>query len=563
MSMDEKLIQLVAKFIQYFPNLSRVLIVIITKCRLDFIGRYVVSSKIYKYNVFTTIFNIDKLNELAEFKELQSIHFIDHESIRRTTDIEAPQPYTTGRFIYMQSMEKTIKFQEYYGVKKLNDDFIHKELYPKIKTNIYYGGNLETEFEKDLQEEYIHHMMIVSTPVLMLWNLCSYIVRLNLLYLTDRMRNLYGFPPSENLMSLCNKIDDFDLSLWKNDVRSKKSFKEAQIHRLWSYSIASSVAPILEGLSLILTGESVERYRFVDVPLYSKTKQVIERVKNSKVFNQITSDKKLFSESIINLGRLVLNAPLSIYQKHNTTSREEAIQNSYLFQDYFFSRFLSIMSQIDEHGLEVVGKPIDYEIDTADPDESSFLRMFDYLLRKKGHYPEVRRLFFQLNIERFEIINVFAKLSSDSYNEPALMYADSESGLSLYDPEVYKGKRKWGVPGFEDFWGEDRVIIFFNKMILDAFFESDKGYWRDELKQIVKERWPDKRNIIMSWLDELIKRSYIWDTALKYNSDDEMFDQWFRIHVDNYSHMLKLARDLEIIEEVRMLAILGYIMGHR
>ena len=70
-------------------------------------------------------------------------------------------------------MEKVEEYKNLKGIERFTYNHIINELYMNIKNNIKHGAALETEFEKDVREEYIHHQMILNTPILMLWNLFS------------------------------------------------------------------------------------------------------------------------------------------------------------------------------------------------------------------------------------------------------------------------------------------------------------------------------------------------------------------------------------------------------
>jgi len=459
-------------------------------------------------------------------------------------------------------MEKVEEYKKLKGIERFTYNHVINELYRNIKNNIKHGAALETEFEKDVREEYIHHQMILNTPILMLWNLCSYLVRLNLIHLTERQRQIYKYSRDETLETLTDKLADYQMERWKKDQDSILCFNEALIHRAWSHKIAVSVAPVIEGLTLLITEESPDRYDS-DKNFKERVVQVIEKVEQCTKLQDIREQREKYSDLVIEMGRTVFSAPLRDIEPYKKESKKNGETKD--FSEFFKERLDLLLEEVEKHGLEAIEHPETFGLSMSSPSESSLHRMFDYVLRKGGHYRRVRRTFLDLLKEKPETLTVYDNISdTDFYSEPAIMIAEPDGSLLPIDPEVMKTTGKENLIGFEDHWGQDRTLIFIHKTLIDAIIESNKPYWLKEYEEIIEERWPDKKETIKTFMKELATRSQAMvDLKDRYTSKKEMMTTWLDFYVDLYNDTLKNAHNRDLIKELRILSILGYIQGHR
>lgn len=562
-----KILNLARTFFERFPRLSSWLIVIATTLRLDYLGRFFLASKCYEYSLWSSPLRLGKLRELSEVSFFTSDPIVtpsDPLGIQRTNPYDnLPSPYTTGRFLYIQSIKKVEDYKNLKGIERFTYNHIINELYRNIKNNIKHGAALETEFEKDIREEYIHHQMILNTPILMLWNLCSYLVRLNLIHLTERQRQIYKYSRDETLETLTDKLANFQMEKWKKDQDSILCFNEALIHRAWSHKIAVSIAPVIEGLTLLITEESPNRYDSVNQKLKEQVVHVIKKVEKCAQLQDIREQRERYTDLVIKMGRIVFSAPLGDIEPYKREAKKNGENKD--FNEFFKERLDLLLEEVEKHGLEVIEHPETLGFPISSPSESSLHRMFDYVLRKGGHYRRVRRTFLDLLKEKPEVLTVYNNLSdTDFYSEPAIMIAEPDGSLLPIDPEVMKTIGEENLKGFEDYWGRDRTLIFIHKILIDAIIESREPYWLKEYEDIIDERWPDKKEPITMFMKELADRSQtIVDQEDCYTSKREMMTEWFDFYVDLYNDTLSNAYDHNLIEELRMLSILGYIQGHR
>ena len=116
------------------------------------------------------------------------------------------------------------------------------------------------------------------------------------------------------------------------------------------------------------------------------------------------------------------------------------------------------------------------------------------------------------------------------------------------------------------FWGADRAIIFYNKILLDALVHiNDWLQWRDVLQRYIYDHWPEKYDLIRRWLDALETTwmdEYGGDLR-KIRNDDESTQKLFDSYTRIYPKMLASANELGVSNEVRELSLILYVHGHR
>ena len=461
----------------------------------------------------------------------------------------------TGRFILVESISKVKEYKKYKRIKYFTFDHIEKILYPEIKNTIYENGSLKTDFEKDVLEEYIHHMMIRDTSLLINFNICAFALRFNLLYLSERMVTILGLGHDKSLIELPDLISPNKLKEWVDDEDSRACFREALTHLIWSYVFASSIAPILEGLTMLLTGESPDRYLPGD--FQNDVREVIEIARNIEWFRD-DEPRDEFVDNVIKIGQLVSNIPLDIIEKFKRDPKK--------LPNYLKERLRTLVDYIQKQGIKILKKVGETHFELADFTETHPMRIFEYILRKGGHYIRVRRLVYNLVLHQPETLNIFRRLSKTEFSrEPRIIISEVDGSLLPLDPEVKKTIGRDQIKGYEDFWGTDRALIFYNKLILDALIHSKDWEWLHGLKKIVLERWKEKAEKISYWLETLQKswaREY-GKKIHKLSDDEETINRMFNFHVKMYTEMLQMGKELNILEEIRWLSLLIYIHGHR
>jgi len=530
---------------------------LVTTLRLDFLGRFYIASICYQIPLYLLIFKRKILRGLSIISSFRLSPVLNIHTLNRLSmNDDLPIPYMTGRFLLVESISKVEEYKQINAIEKFSLQHILDTVYPTIKKAMYQNNSLQTEFEKDVLEEYIHHMMIRDTSLLINFNICALSLRFNLVYLSERMVTLLGINHDKSLIELPNLVSPFELNNWVYDEESRACFREALTHLVWSYIFASAIAPTIEGLTMLITGESPDRYP--KGVFQNDVRKVMEIARNTELLELAKTSRSDFVDSVIRIGQIISNIPLRIIErfKHNPKN----------LPDYLEERLRSLMDSIQEQGFQILEKPKEIPFEVADYAEKNPMRILEYILRKGGHYTKVRRLVYSLILRQPETIDIIRQLPATGfYKEPGIIISEPDGSLLPLDPEVKKTIDRNHIQGYEDFWGADRALIFYHKLILDALIHANDLEWLQTLKKIVLERWAEKSEKINFWL-EILQKLWAREYGRKFwklSDDEETINQMFRLHVKMYLEMLQRAKELKILGEVRRLSLLTYIHGHR